>query len=305
MNKKIIIGSRGSKLALLYAQQAKDRIIENTNLGNDDILIKSITTKGDEVKDIRLSEIGGKGLFSSNIEKELQLKNIDIAVHALKDMPANETKGLRTDSFLERNDPREILITKDKKKLKDLGQKSIVGTSSYRREFQIKKIRQDLNCKLIRGNVDTRIRKLNEGMYDAIILSYAGVKFLKFENKISEIFSAEEIIPSAGQGVIALQCRENDNEIISILNKINHEDTHKRAHLERNILKVLDGDCETAIGAHSVVDGDKIIVEAELFSLDGKQRFYEKKIGNLNEFKELGKEVGILLKTKSNNSYKR
>ena len=305
MRKKIIIGSRGSKLALLYAQQAKDKIIENTNLSSDDILIKPITTKGDEVQDIRLSELGGKGLFSSNIEKELQLKNIDIAVHALKDMPANETKGLTTDSFLERNDPREILITKNKKKLKDLDQKSIVGTSSYRREFQIKKIRQDLNCKLIRGNVDTRIRKLNEGMYDAIILSYAGIKFLKFENEISEIFSAEEIIPSAGQGVIALQCRENDDETISILNKINHEETHKRAHLERNILKVLDGDCETAIGAHSVVDGDKIIVEAELFSLDGKQRFYEKKVGNLNEFKEIGKEIGILLKTKSNNSYKR
>ena len=305
MRKKIIIGSRGSKLALLYAQQAKDKIIENTDLGNEDILIKSITTKGDEVQDIRLSELGGKGLFSSNIEKELQLKNIDIAVHALKDMPANETKGLTTDSFLERNDPREILITNNKKKLKDLDQKSIVGTSSYRREFQIKKIRQDLNCKLIRGNVDTRIRKLNEGMYDAIILSYAGIKFLKFENEISEIFSTEEIIPSAGQGVIALQCRENDDETISILNKINHEETYKRAHLERNILKVLDGDCETAIGAHSVVDGDKIIVEAELFSLDGKQRFYEKKVGNLNEFKEIGKEIGILLKTKSNNSYKR
>ena len=305
MRKKIIIGSRGSKLALLYAQQAKDRIIENTDLGNEDILIKPITTKGDEVQDTRLSELGGKGLFSSNIEKELQLKNIDIAVHALKDMPANETEGLRTDSFLKRNDPREILITKNKKKLKDLDQKSIVGTSSYRREFQIKKIRQDLNCKLIRGNVDTRIRKLNEGMYDAIILSYAGIKFLKFENEISEIFSAEEIIPSAGQGVIALQCRENDDEIISILNKINHEETHKRAHLERNILKVLDGDCETAIGAHSVVDGDKITVEAELFSLDGKQRFYEKKVGNLNEFKEIGKEIGILLKTKSKNSYKR
>ena len=305
MRKKIIIGSRGSKLALLYAQKAKDRIIENTDLGNEDILIKSIITKGDEVQDTRLSELGGKGLFSSNIEKELQLKNIDIAVHALKDMPANETEGLRTDSFLKRNDPREILITKNKKKLKDLDQKSIVGTSSYRREFQIKKIRQDLNCKLIRGNVDTRIRKLNEGMYDAIILSYVGIKFLKFENEISEIFSAEEIIPSAGQGVIALQCRENDDETISILNKINHEETYKRAHLERNILKVLDGDCETAIGAHSVVDGDKIKVEAELFSLDGKQRFYEKKVGNLNEFKEIGKETGILLKTKSKNSYKR
>jgi len=305
MTKKITIGSRGSKLALLYAQQAKDKIIENTNLSKDDILIKSISTKGDEVQDIRLSEVGGKGLFSSNIEKELQLRNIDIAVHALKDMPANETKGLITDCFLKRNDPREILITRDNKKLKDLDKQSIVGTSSYRREFQIKKIREDLNFKLIRGNVDTRIRKLNEGMYDAIILSYAGVKFLKFENKISEIFSAEKIIPSAGQGIIALQCRENDNETISILNKINHMETNKSAHLERNILKVLDGDCETAIGVHAIVDGDKIIVEAELFSLDGKKRFYEKRVGNLNEFKELGKEVGALLKTKSNNSYKR
>jgi len=305
MSKKIIIGSRGSKLALLYAQQAKDKIIENTNISKDDILIKPISTKGDEVQDIRLSEAGGKGLFSSNIEKELQSRNIDIAVHALKDMPANETKGLITDCFLKRNDPREILITRDNKKLKDLDKKSIVGTSSYRREFQIKKIRKDLNFKLIRGNVDTRIRKLNEGMYDAIILSYTGIKFLKFENKISEIFSVEKIIPSAGQGIIALQCRENDNETISILNKINHIETNKSAHLERNILKVLDGDCETAIGVHAIVDGEKIIVEAELFSLDGKKRFYEKRVGNLNEFKELGKEVGILLKTKSNNSYKR
>ena len=148
--------------------------------------------------------------------------------------------------------------------------------------------------------------EINLSEYGGIVFTSANaVKFLKFENEISEIFSAEEIIPSAGQGVIALQCRENDNETISILNKINHEETHKRAHLERNILKVLDGDCETAIGAHSVVDGDKITVEAELFSLDGKQRFYEKKVGNLNEFKEIGKEIGILLKTKSNNSYKR
>ena len=189
MRKKIIIGSRGSKLALLYAQKAKDKIIENTDFDKDNIIIKSIKTKGDEVQNIRLSDLGGKGLFSSNIEKELQLKNIDIAVHALKDMPANETKGLRTDTFLERNDPREILITKNNKKLTDLGEKSIIGTSSYRREFQIKKIRQDLKCKLVRGNVDTRIRKLNQGMYDAIILSYAGIKFLKFENEISEIFS--------------------------------------------------------------------------------------------------------------------
>ena len=273
--------------------------------GEKDILIKSINTKGDQIQNTRLSEVGGKGLFSSNIEKELQDKNIDIAVHALKDMPAIETEGLITDTFLERNDPREVLITNNKKKLNDLSLKSVVGTSSYRREFQIKKIRPDINCKLIRGNVDTRVKKLREGMYDGIILSYAGLKYLKFENDISEIFSVKQIIPSAGQGIIALQCRENDQEISSILKKINHNETHKRAHIERNILKVLEGDCETAIGAHSIINGNKITVEAELFSLNGLERFYEKKTGNLDDFKKLGKEVGKNLKTKSNNSYKR
>ena len=305
MTKKIIIGSRGSKLALLYAQKVKDAIIQNANLKDEDIEIKSITTKGDQLKDVRLSEFGGKGLFSSNIEKELQDKSIDIAVHALKDLPAIETDGLLTDTFLKRSDPKEILISRDKKKLKELDVKSVVGTSSYRREFQIKKIRPDVNCKLIRGNVDTRIKKLKEGQYDAIILSSAGIKCLKLENEITEIFSTEEIIPSAGQGIIALQCRENDKEIISLLKKINHNETYKRAHAERNILKVLEGDCETAVGAHSIIDGDNIIVEAELFSLDGSKRFYEKKIVKIEKFREIGKEIGQILKNKSNNSYKR
>ena len=305
MNKKIIIGSRGSKLALLYAQNVKDKILHNTNLKDEDIIIKSIKTKGDQLQDIRLSEVGGKGLFSSNIEKELQDQNIDIAVHALKDLPVIETKGLITDAFLERNDPREILITTNKKKLKELNSDKIVGTSSFRREFQIKKIKPGIKCKIIRGNVDTRIKKLKEGIYDAIILSYAGIKYLKLEKEISEIFSVQEIIPSAGQGIIALQCRKNDNEIISIFKKINHDETYKRAYAERNILKVLEGDCETAIGAHSTIEGDKIIVEAELFSLDGSQRFYEKKSGKIENFREIGKEIGQILKIKSNNSYKK
>ncbi len=305
MSKQITIGSRGSKLALLYAQKTKESIIKNTNLGNKDIFIKKITTKGDQVQDIRLSEVGGKGLFSSNIEKELQDKNIDIAVHALKDLPAIETKGLITDTFLKRNDPREILISTSKKKLKELNLNSIVGTSSYRREFQIKKIRPDVNCKIIRGNVDTRIKKLKEGIYDAIILSYAGIKHLEYENEISEIFATEEMIPSAGQGIIAIQCREDDEEIISILKKINHNETYKRAYAERNILKVLEGDCETAIGAHSKINEDNITIEAELFSLDGSQRFYEKKTNKIDKFKEIGTEIGKILKIKSNNSYKR
>jgi len=305
MSKKITIGSRGSKLALLYAQKAKNTILQKTDLSNEEIVIKTITTKGDQIKDLRLSEFGGKGLFSTNIEKELEDKNIDIAIHALKDLPAIETDGLLTDTFLERNNPKEILISRNKKKLKELNTKSIVGTSSYRREFQIKKIRPDVQCKLIRGNVDTRIRKLKDGLYDAIILSYAGVKYLELENEISETFSIEEIIPSAGQGIIALQCREDDLEIISLLKKINHNETYKRAHAERNILKVLEGDCETAIGAHSVIEGKNIIIEAELFSLDGSKRFYEKKIEKVEKFREIGKEIGQILKTKSNNSYKR
>ena len=305
MSKKITIGSRSSKLALIYAQTVKDKIIQNTNLQPEDILIKKINTKGDQIQDVRLSDVGGKGLFSKNIEKELKDRKIDVAVHALKDMPAIETEGLKTDTFLERNDPREILITNDKKKLKELKANAVIGTSSFRREFQIKNIRADINCKIIRGNVDTRIKKLKENLYDAIILSYAGVKSLKMSDYISEIFSVEELIPSAGQGTISLQCREDDNEIISILKKINHSKTHQRVTAERNVLKVLEGNCETAVGAHAKIDGNKITLEAELFSLDGSQRFYEKKTSEIEKSKELGIEIGKLLKKKSNNSYKK
>ena len=305
MNKKIIIGSRSSKLALIYAQIAKDKIVQNTNLQHEDISIKKINTKGDQIQDVRLSDVGGKGLFSTNIENELKDRKIDIAVHALKDMPAIETKGLKTDTFLERNDPREILITNDKKKLKELKTNAVIGTSSFRREFQIKNIRADINCKIIRGNVDTRIKKLKEKLYDAIVLSCAGIKSLQMNDYISEIFSVEELIPSAGQGTISLQCRENDNEIVSILKKINHSKTHQRVTAERNVLKVLEGDCETAVGAHAKIDGNKITLEAELFSLDGSQRFYEKKTSEIIYAETLGKEVGKILKSKSKNTYKK
>ena len=305
MKKKITIGSRGSKLAILYAQKVKDKITQSTSFKEGEVYIKSISTKGDEVKDTRLSEVGGKGLFSGEIEKQLLNKEIDIAVHALKDMPVNETKGLITDTFLERNDPREILITLNKKKIRDLDVNSIIGTSSYRREFQIKKKTADLSCKLIRGNVDTRIKKLKDGLYDGILLSSAGIKFLKLDEYITETFETEEIIPSAGQGIIAIQCREKDDEVISILKKINHDQTYRRAHTERNVLKVLEGDCETAVGVHSKIDGDQLIVEAELFSLDGSERYYEKKIVEKSKFREIGEEIGETLKRKSNNSYKK
>jgi len=302
-NKKIIIGARGSKLALIYAERARTELLKNVEIESIDI--KSITTTGDTITDVRLSEYGGKGLFCKKIEQELLDNNIDIAVHALKDMPAEETEGLLTSCFLERNDPREILISKENKLLKDLTPGSLIGTSSFRREFQIKKIREDLNCKLIRGNVDTRIKKLNDNLYDAIILSSAGINSLGLNQKISQIFSTSEIIPSAGQGVIAIQCRKNDKDLIEFLKKVNHQNTHNCIKAERNVLKILQGDCETAVGVFASINGNKISLEAELFSFDGKKRFHLKSSGEVDKAYELGIEMGKTLKKVSNNSYKK
>ena len=303
MKNKIIIGSRGSKLALIYAERARSEILRNSQI--DSVEIKSITTIGDIITDVRVSEHGGKGAFCKLIEQELLNENIDIAVHALKDMPTDEPEELLTNCFLERNNPREILISNDNKNIKELKPNAVVGTSSFRREFQLKKIREDINCKLIRGNVDTRIKKLNENLYDAIILSYAGIKSLAVEDKISQTFSTTEIIPSAGQGVIALQCKKNNQELIKILNKVNHKLTYNCIKAERHVLKVLEGDCETAVGAFAKIDNNKIELEAELFSLDGKQRFHIKLSKDLELYEELGIEVGKILKKESKNSYKK
>ena len=249
--------------------------------------------------------MGGKGLFSKKIEQQLIDSKIDVAVHALKDMPSLETKGLLTECYLKRNDPREVLITKNNKILQEQKKGAIIGTSSLRREFQVKRKINNLNFKLIRGNVDTRIKKLKDGLYDGIILSFTGLKFLGLEKNVSQIFSTSDMIPSVGQGVIAVQCREDDLEIRNILENLNHDETKKCVNTERNILKILEGDCDTAIGAYAKIKDEKIYVEAELFSLDGSKRFYEKKIEKIEKFKEIGKEIGQILKTKSNNSYKR
>ena len=303
--KKIIIGSRKSKLALIYANKAKQQLLKfHDTLDESKIEIKEISTQGDEIQNKRLSDLGGKGLFSKNIESELLDKKIDIAVHALKDMPALETKGLLTKCFLERNDPREILISLKNKKLDQLEKNSVIGTSSYRREFQLKNIRKDLNFELIRGNVDTRIKKLKNGQYDAIILSCAGINALNLNNEITQFFSTSEIIPSAGQGIIALQCREEDNQIIDLLKNINHVPTYHCALAERTVLKILEGDCETAVGVHAKINNEKIELNAELFSIDGTKRYYEQKSKKIFDFKNLGEEVGNALKKKSDNLYK-
>ena len=300
--KKITIGSRGSKLALIYAERVKKEI---QKFYKDHIEIKTIVTSGDKNQKDRLSDLGGKGLFSKNIEIELLENKIDLAVHALKDMPSIETKGLLTDCFLKRNDPNEILISKNNIKFNKLKSSSVVGTSSFRREFQLKNKRGDLNFKLIRGNVDTRIKKLNEGKYDAIILSKAGIKSLNLMDHITEEFSTDDIIPSVGQGAIAIQCRSSDNDMIKFLKKINHMETHICVTAEREVLKILEGDCETAVGAISKIEGNNIYISAELFSIDGKERYYFKSSKNINLSKDLGKEVGKILKEQSKGSYKK
>ena len=299
---KFIVGTRGSKLALIYTEKVIKFL---KKVSSTHIEIKQIVTSGDENQNDRLSNIGGKGLFSKKIETELINHKIDIAVHALKDMPTIETEGLITNFYLKRNSPNEIFISNNNIKFQDLKPNSIIGTSSYRREYQLQSIRSDLNYKLIRGNVDTRIKKLENGDYDAILLSKAGIEALGLDNKITQEFNTEELIPCAGQGIIAIQCRENDQEIINILEKINDNQSRIVANAERNVLKILEGDCDTAVGVYAKIIKDIVNIKAELFSVDGKQRFYVDESENEKMIYDLSIKIGEKLKSESKGSYKR
>ena len=268
----IIIGSRGSKLAIIYAEKVKSEI---SKFYSGKIKIRKIITSGDQNQNERLSSMGGKGMFSTDIEKELLENKIDIAVHALKDMPSADTIGLTTNCFLKRNSPNEILISKNLK-FNDLKQGSVIGTSSFRREYQLRNVRADLVYKLIRGNVDTRIKKLENDEYDAIILSKAGIDSLNLQNKITDEFDVSKLVPCAGQGIIAIQCNENNQDILRLIEKINDKQTRIIANTEREVLKILEGDCDTAIGVFAIIKNNKIELTAELFSVDGKSRFFIK-----------------------------
>ena len=299
---KFIIGTRGSKLALIYTEKVINAL---KNVSPTQVETKKIVTSGDENQKDRLSNIGGKGLFSKKIETELINQSIDIAVHALKDMPSIETDGLLTNFYLKRNSPNEIFISNNNIKFQDLKPNSTIGTSSYRREYQLKSIRSDLNYKLIRGNVDTRIKKLENGEYDAILLSKAGIEALGLSNKIIHEFNTKELIPCAGQGIIAIQCRKNDQEIINVLEKINDEQSRIIANAERKILKILEGDCDTAIGVYAKIDQDFVNIKAELFSVDGKQRFFIDESEDKKMIQDLSAKIGEKLKSESKGSYKR
>lgn len=296
----IIIGSRGSKLAIIYAEKVKSEI---SKFYSGKIEIRKIITSGDQNQNERLSSMGGKGMFSTDIEKELLENKIDIAVHALKDMPSADTIGLTTNCFLKRNSPNEILISKNLK-FNDLKQGSVIGTSSFRREYQLRNVRADLVYKLIRGNVDTRIKKLENNEYDAIILSKAGIDSLNLQNKITDEFDVSKLVPCAGQGIIAIQCNENNQNILRLIEKINDKQTRIIANTEREVLKILEGDCDTAIGVFATIKNNKIELTAELFSVDGKSRFFIKEDDDIENHMILAKKIAGDLKIKSKGSYK-
>ena len=297
----LTIGTRGSKLALIYAEKVKNEL---NKFFSNEIKLKKILTTGDQKHDQRLSDIGGKGLFAEQIEKELLNEDIDIAVHALKDMPTIETESLLTNNFLKRNSPNEILISKNNTKFEDLKPNSVIGTSSFRREFQLKKKRSDLKYKLIRGNVDTRIQKLENGEFDAILLSKAGIDSLKLQNKITQEFSVDELIPCAGQGIIAIQCKKNDSDIIDLLEKINDIETRILANAEREVLKVLEGDCDTAVGVFAKITGENVDLVTELFSVDGKMRYFIRETVKKDKIETASRIIGEKLKLQSKGSYK-
>ncbi len=302
MSNKIIIGSRGSKLSLAYANKVKNLITSINQTIGKKITNEIIKTSGDLFQDKKISEIGGKNLFCKEIEDKLIKKEIDIAVHSLKDMDSIETKGLIIQAYIKRNDPRESFVSKKFKKLSDINSGK-VGSSSRRRELQLKLINKNIKVENIRGNIDTRIKKIESGEYDGAILALAGLKMLKLEKYAKEIFSIKNFIPTAGQGIIAVQCREDDTYIKELLKKINHKETEICAVAERSFLKTLGGDCDTAVGCSAILNKDSIELNAQLFSDDGDKVYNVTKLGKSNEAQLLGKLVGEEILKKSENSF--
>jgi hydroxymethylbilane synthase len=271
---------------------------------NDDIEIQSIKTSGDIFYDKKLSEIGGKNLFCKEIEESLITKKIDIAVHSLKDMATIEIPSLNIAAYIERNDFRDAFISFKYSSLKEL-KEGVMGSSSRRRDLQLKLINKNILVKNIRGNIDTRIQKLKDGLYDGIVLAVAGIKTLKLEENVKYIFSAEEMLPAVGQGIIAAQCRRDDTNIIKLLKKINNEETKQCALAERSLLKTLSGDCDTAVGGLAVIENNELILSAQLFSDSGDKNFTFKTKGKREEGISIGEIVGIELLKKAGNSFKK
>jgi len=303
---KITIGARGSKLSLAYVDKVKELLLkENKELKEENINFKAIKTSGDINQNIRLSEIGGKNLFCKEIEEKLISNDIDIAVHSLKDMESIENDNLVIGAYIKRNDFRDVIISNKIKDKEDLKGKIVIGSSSRRRELQLKKINQNISVVNIRGNIDTRIKKLDKEKLDGIILAAAGVKSLNLNNKISISFEIEEVLPAVGQGIIAVQCKKNDEKVKSFLKNINDVETELCAKAERKMLQVIGGDCETAIGGLAVIDNKNLKLKAQLFSDSGSESFEHELTGKDIDAINIGKAMGEKLLSLAGKEFKR
>jgi len=291
--KKFIIGSRGSKLSLAYSSHVKNLLIKsNSQFDDNSIEIKIIKTSGDIFQNKRISDIGGKGVFCKQIEDELLDSKIDLAVHSLKDLPTKMTDGLCVNAVVKRNDPRDAFLSYSSKSFNELKPQSKIGTSSFRREAQLNLSRNDLKIIAMRGNIDTRIRKLKNQEFDAIVLSLAGIQMLNLKNEIKEVFTTDQMLPAVGQGAIALQCKKDDLKTLNILKAVNDKETYYCIQAERSLLEAIGGDCDTAIGGLAKLSNEKISLKSELFSNDGNKKFEFQSSGHFKEAKEIGYTVG-------------
>ena len=302
--KKFIIGSRGSKLSLAYSNHVKNLLINsNSQFDENSIEIKIIKTSGDIFQNKRISDIGGKGVFCKQIEEELLDSKIDLAVHSLKDLPTKMTEGLCVNAVVKRNDPRDAFLSYSSKSFNKLKPQSKIGTSSFRRQAQLNLLRNDIKIVAMRGNIDTRVKKLKNQEFDAIVLSLAGLQMLNIENEVKEIFTTEQMLPAIGQGAIALQCKKDDQKTLNILRAINDKETYYCIEAERALLEAIGGDCDTAIGGLAKLSNEKISLKSELFSNDGNKKFEFQSSGHFKEAKEIGYKVGKELLKKAGSDF--
>ena len=291
MSPRLIIGSRGSRLALWQAEQAKARLMDlNPDL---EIQIDVIKTTGD-VKPDPLSVIGGKGVFTKELEEALLDKRIDIAVHSLKDLPTILPEQLGISAICEREDPRDALVLRagtTADSLRDLPAGSVVGTSSQRRLAQLKALRSDLSVKDLRGNVDTRVRKLDEGQYDALILASAGLIRLGLQDRISAAIRTSEMLPAVGQGAIAIEIRADDEVATEATSKLNHRETELACRAERAFLRGLGGGCQFPIAAHATIEGQSLQLEGLVAHPSGEEILRSRNAGSPDQPEEVGAQL--------------
>lgn len=294
MKNRLVIGTRGSELALWQAKFIKKELErKNKNLSAE---IKIISTKGDKVLDVALSKIGDKGLFTKELEFELLKGSIDLAVHSLKDLQTELPKGLILAAVTKRHNVEDVLIAKKKgMKIIDLPEGAVVATGSLRRKSQLLHIRPDIKIEELRGNVPTRIKKFLESNWDAIILARAGVERLKLQKHISSFITVDEILPAVGQGALGIEVHESNYFAQKMLKNIHHEKTFLAIRAERELLKALEGGCQVPIGAYAQVISDKIYIDAVVGATDGSVT-YRKKLSGSKRFPEkLGKKLAAQL----------